>query len=118
MQQHVARHLEAVALLSVPNLDEDKKPGKGDSNSANNHVASRDGAFDSTEVSTVPENEGPEELLSSSEAEKRALRTKLESWDQSFNKASSESVVAKSRSWEDIIGNWLEVVYRVDPKDL
>ena len=39
MQQHVASHLEAVALVSVPNLDEDKKSGKGDSNLANsNHV--------------------------------------------------------------------------------
>ena len=111
MQQHVASHLEAVALLSVPNLDEDKKSAKGNSNSANsNHAESKAGDFDSTEVLLFPENEGPGHLRSSSEAEKRAFRTKLGIMNQSFNEASSESVIAKSRYYEDLVGDWLDGV--------
>lgn len=61
MQQHVASHLEAVALLSVPNLDEDKKSGEGNSNSANsNRAGSKAGDFDFTEVLVFPENERPD----------------------------------------------------------
>lgn len=111
MQQHIAGHLEAVALLSVPNLDEDKKSAKGNSNSANiNHAESKAGDFDSTEVVLFPENEGPGHLQSSSEAEKRAFRTKLGVMNQSFNEASSESVIAKSRYYEDLVGDWLDGV--------
>ena len=111
MQQHVASHLEAVALLSVPNLDEDKKSAKGNSNSANsNHAESKTGDFDSTEVLLFLENEGPGHLRSSSEAEKRAFRTKLGIMNQSFNDASSESVIAKSRYYEDLVGDWLDGV--------
>ena len=117
MQQHVASHLEAVALLSVPNLDEDKKSAKGNSNSANsNHAESKAGGFDSTEVLLFPENEGPGHLRSSSEAEKRAFRTKLEILNQSCGKASGESVIAESRS---LVRDWLDDVRsgtRISPK--
>ena len=58
-----------------------------------------------------PENEGPGELRSSSEAGERAFRTKLETMDQSLNKASSESVVAKSRDLEDRVRDWLDGVH-------
>ena len=79
MQQHVASHLEAVALLSVPNLDEDKKSGEGNSKSANsNRAESKAGDFDFTEVLVFPENEGPDELRSPSGAERRAFKTELE----------------------------------------
>ena len=111
MQQHVASHLEAVALLSVPNLYEGKKSAKGNSNSANsNHAESKAGDFDSTEVLLFPENEGPGHLRSSSGAEKRAFRTKLAIMNQSFNEASSESVIAKSRYYADLVRDWLDGV--------
>ena len=111
MQQHLASHLEAVALLSVPNLDEDKKSTK-DSNSANsNHAESKAGDFDTTEQLFFPENEGPDNLwYYSSEAEKRAFRTKLGIMNQSFNKASSESIIARSRYCEDLVRYWLDGV--------
>ena len=110
MQQHVASHLEAVALLSVPNLEEDKKSTK-DSNSANsNHAESKAGDFDSTEQLFFPENEGPDNLWYSSEAEKRGFRTKLGIMNQSFNKASSESIIARSRYCEDLVRDWLDGV--------
>ena len=104
MQQHVASHLEAVALLFVPNLDEDRKSAKGISNSANsNHAESRAGDFDSTEQLFFPENKASANLRSSSGAEKRAFRTKLGIIKQSFNKASSESVVARNSHCEDLV---------------
>ena len=111
MQQHIASHLETVALLSVPNLDEDEKATKGNSNSANsNHAESKAGDFDSTEVLLFPENEGPGHLRSSSGAEKRAFRTKLGIVNQSFNEASSESVTTKSRYYEYLVRDWLNGV--------
>ena len=112
MQQHVAGHLEAVALLSVPNLDEDKKSARGNSNSANsNHAESKAGDFDSTEQLFFPENEGLDDLRYSSEAEKRAFRTKLGIMNQSFNKDSSDSTIARSRYCEDLVRDWLDGVH-------
>ena len=120
MQQHIASHLETVALLSVPNLDEDKKATKGNSNSANsNHAESKAGDFDCTEVLLFPENEGLGHLRSSSGAEKRAFRTKLGIINQSFNEASSESVITKSRYYEDLVRDWVDgfrAVTRFTPK--
>ena len=111
MQQHVAGHLEAVALLSVPNLDEDEKSARGNSNSANsNHAESKAGDFDSTEQLFFPENEGLDVLRYSSEAEKRAFRTKLGIMNQSFNKDSSDSTIARSRYCEDLVRDWLDAV--------
>ena len=112
MQQHVAGHLEAVALLSVPNLDEDKNSAQGNSNSANsNHAESKAGDFDSTEQLFFPENEGPDDLRYSSEAEKRAFRTKLGVMNQTFNKDSSDSTIARSRYYEYLVRDWLDGVY-------
>ena len=111
MQQHVASHLEAMALLSVPILDEDKESAKENSNAANsNHAESKAGDFDSTEVLLFPENEGPGHLRSASEAERRAFRTNLGIIDQSFNEASSDSVIAKSGYREDFVREWLDIV--------
>ena len=115
MQQHVASHLEAVALLSVPNLDEDKKSAKGNSNSANsNHAESKAGDFDYKEQLFFPEND-PYDLRSSSETENRAFRTKLGIMNQSFNKISGESMIAKSRYCEDLVRDWWGGVYG-DPR--
>ena len=111
MQRHIAGHLEAVALLSIPNLDDDNKSAKGNSNSANsNHAESKAGDFDYTEALIFPENEGPAHLRPSSGAEKRAFRTKLGIMTQSFNEASSESVTANTRQYEDLVGDWLDGV--------
>ena len=116
MQQHVASHLEAVALLSVPNLDEDKRSAKGNSNSANsNHAESKAGDFDSKEQLFFPEND-PYDLRSSSGADNRAFRTKLEIMNQSFNKISGESMIAKSRYCEGLVRNWLDGVYADYPR--
>ena len=64
-------------------------------------MGSKAGDFNFTEVLIFLENEGPEELRSSSEAGERAFRTKLETMNQSLNEAISESVEAKRRNLED-----------------
>ena len=111
MQQHVASHLEAVALLSVPTLDEDKETAKGNSNSASsNHAESKAGDFDFTKKLFLPDNEGPDELQSSSEAEKQAFRTKLRILCQSFHNASSEFAISSSRDCEQAVRDWLDGV--------
>ena len=107
MQQHVAGHLEAMALLSIPNLDEDKESGKGNSNSANTNCAeSKAGDFDFTEVLIFPENEGPDELRSSSEAKRREFKRKLGVLNQSFNKASN------------VVASYLEAMARLSVQNL
>ena len=92
IQQHAVSHLEAVALLSVLVLDEDKKSGEGIPNSDNmNRAESKAGDFDFTEVLVFPDDE----------AEKLAVKTELGILNQSFDKPSSESVRARSRDWLD-----------------
>ena len=111
MQQHVASHLEAVALLSVPNLDEDKESAKGNSNSANsNHVESKAGDFDFTKKLFFADNESSDELQSSSEAEEQAFGTKLGILCQSFHNASSEFAISSSRDCEQAVRDWLDGV--------
>ena len=82
----VASYLEAMARLSVQNLDEEKESGEGDSISANkNRAESKAGEFDFTEVLVFPENEGPDELRSSTEAERREFNMKLGILNQSYD---------------------------------
>ena len=111
MQQHVASYLEAVARLSLPNLDEEKMSAKGNSNSANsNHTKSKAGEFDFTEKLLLSENEDADEPRSSSEAEKVAFRTKLEIVSQSCHDASNEFVINSSRNCEQLVRDWLDGV--------
>ena len=74
-------------------------------------MGSKAGDFDFTEVLIFPENDGPEELRSSSEAGDRAFRTKLEAMNQSLNEAISESVEAKRRNLEDRVWYWLDGIH-------
>lgn len=109
MHQHVAGHLEMVALLALPNLDnvdEDSQASNTNSNSANrNYAHSRTGDFESAELPTFPENDRASEDVNSRKGTN--LRPKLTARSLAF--LSSTGVLAKSGKLYsgDMIEQWL-----------
>ena len=77
LQQHLAGHLESIALLSLPNLDnvdESSEAGHVNSNSANcNYAESKADDFDATEPPVFRENDHSEHILSPTETEKEYI---------------------------------------------
>lgn len=112
MQQHVAMHLESVALLSLPRPDEDDASSRGDkmaSNSANrNYAESRTGDFDEMEPLMFPENDGEaQRTLRSTEAERQSFKVKLAAEDTLFYKPDESLAEAKATYSKDIVLEWL-----------
>lgn len=112
MQQHVARHLESVALLSLPWPDEDDANSQGDktaSNSANrNYAESRTGDFDEMEPLMFPENDGEaQRTLRSTEAERQSFKERLAAEDTLFYKPDESLAEAKATYSKDIVLEWL-----------
>ena len=112
MQQHVAGHLESVALLSLPRPDEDDAGSQGDkmaSNSANrNYAESRTGDFDEMEPLMFPENDGEaQRTLRSTEAERQSFKEKLAAEDTLFYKPDESLAEAKATYSKDIVVEWL-----------
>lgn len=112
MQQHVAGHLESVALLSLPRPDEDdasSQGGKMASNSANrNYAESRTGDFDEMEPLMFPENDGEvQRTLRSTEAERQSFKEKLAAEDTLFYKPDEGLAEAKATYSKDIVLEWL-----------
>lgn len=112
MQRHVAGHLESVALLSLPFINEDESSSQADkmaSNSANrNYAESRIGDFDETEPLILPENDGEvQRTHHSTEGERRLLKEKLAAEDTLFYKPNESLAEAKATYSKDIVLEWL-----------
>lgn len=109
-QQHVAGHLETIALLSLPNLDdvdETSEAGKANSNSANRHyVESKVGDFDNTEPLACLENEPLGSTPVVSEMEKLHFDTKLKAESISFESMNGLNVEDCQAYWSGIVGRW------------
>ena len=112
MQRHVAGHLESVALLSLPFINEDESSSQTEkmaSNSANrNYAESRIGDFDEMEPLKLPENDGEvQRTLHSTEEERRSLKEKLAAEDTLFYKPNESLAEAKATYSKDIVLEWL-----------
>lgn len=111
LQQHVARHLELIALLSLPNLDDidaNSEAGKANSNSANrDHAGSRAGDFDRTEPLVFPENDqlGGSPVMTSTET--KLFDSKLKAEGISFDSMHEANIEARQVYSSEIVGIWL-----------
>ena len=108
MHQHVAGHLEMVALLALPNLDnvdEDSQASNTNSKSANrNYAQSRNGDFESTEPLNFPGNDRASEDVESRKGTN--LRPKLTAQRLDFLNSTRFSAEAGKLYSGDMIEQW------------
>ena len=121
LQQHIAGHLEMIALLSLPNLDDIKdvpEAGEANSNSANPHLAeSNADDFDDTEPLVFLENERAEKNPVVTDAERELFKIKLKNESFSFESVHEVSVEARQAYSNVIVGEWLYHLPRELGKD-
>lgn len=111
LQRHIACHLESIALLSLPNIeeiDERSEAGKVNSNSANRNCAdSKAGDFDRTEALVFPENyhsTGPP-VVTNIDTGLFERQLKVES--TSFNSTPEVDTQARQAYSNGIVGEWM-----------
>ena len=114
MQQHVASHLETVAILSLPNLEDDDKDDhneRANSNSADkNYAESRANDFDGEDLLKFTENDDTMKDTSTlTESEKRTLMMKLEAEAQRFRESSEYSSEARNEYIRRLVIQWRSV---------
>lgn len=118
LQQHVAGHLEIIALLSLPNLDEannGSEAGTANSNSANRHFAeSRADDFDNTEPLVFPEKDRSENHPVATETEQERFKTKLRDESISFESMNEINIEARQAYSSELVGRWFHHL----PRDL
>ena len=111
LQHHVAGHLEATALLSLPNLDnveEGSEAGQVNSNSANrNYAESRVDDFDRMEPLVFSENDHSGDIPKMTSTSKELFRRKLEVESVPFDSMNEVNVEARQAYSSDLAGEWL-----------
>ena len=121
LQQHVAGHLEIIALLSLPNLDDannSSEAGTANSNSANRHLAeSRADDFDNTEPLAFPEKDRSDYHPVATETEQERFKTKLRDESISFESMNEINVEARQAYSSELVGRWLHHLPRDSGED-
>ncbi len=111
MQQHIAGHLEMIALLSLPNLDnieDGPEAAKTNSNSANrNYVESKAGDFNHTEPLVFPENEQSGETLNVTNTATEFFEKNLKTQSILFESRNGVNNEARHAYWSDLVGDWM-----------
>ena len=111
LQQHIAGHLESIALLSLPNvddMDENSEAGQVNSNSADrNNAESRAGDFDRTEPLVFIDNGHSEDLSVATETDKELFGLKLKAESSSFEVMNEVNVEARQAYSSELSGGWL-----------
>ena len=111
LQQHIAGHLESIALLSLPNLDEMNESfevAPTNSNSANrNYAGSRASDFDTTAPLAFSENDIWEDSSVMTKADKEFFRLKLKAESDSFESMNDVDVEARQAYSIKLCGGWL-----------
>ena len=111
LQHHVAGHLEATALLSLPNLDnveEGPEAGQVNSNSANrNYAESRADDLDRMEPLHFSENDHSGDMPKMTGTNKELFRRKLEVESVPFDSMNDVNVEARQAYSSDLAGEWL-----------
>ena len=111
LQEHIAGHLESIALLSLPNLDDidqNSEPGKANSNSANlNYAESKAGDFDFSEPLLFFENEHSGAIPSMTKTDSGLFDSKLKAEGASFNSTNEFNLEARQAYSIELVGGWL-----------
>lgn len=107
LQQHVACHLESIALLALPNLDdidENSEAGRANSNSANrNHAESKADDFDRTEPLVFLDNGHPEGTPVVTKTATEIFELKLKAESTSFESMNQVDVEARQDYSSDLV---------------
>ena len=111
LQQHIAGHLESIALLSLPNLDniyESAEVSQANSNSANrNYAESRASDFDVREPLEFSENDVLEDPSETIKTDKELFRLKLKAESVSYESMNEVNVEARQAYSSELSGRWL-----------
>ena len=111
LQRHVAGHLESIALLALPNLDdmvEVSGAGKVNSNSANrNYAESRADDFDCTEPLIFSEDDHSRDTPVVPELDKKIFALKLDAKSIPFESMNEASVESRQAYSTEIARRWL-----------
>ena len=111
LQQHIAGHLESIALLSLPNLDkidESSEVSQANSNSANrNYAESRASDFDTRELLIFSENDILEDPSEITKTDKELFRLKLKAESVSYESTNEVNIEARQAYSSELSGGWL-----------
>ena len=111
MQQHLAGHLEAIALLSLPNLDgidNNSEAGKVESNEANrNYAESKADDFDRTIPLVFRDNDGSEAIPLATKTDSELFEFSLKAESVSFERRNETTIEAHADYSKEIVGKWL-----------
>ena len=111
MQNHLAGHLEIIALLSLPNLndiDNNSKAGKVESNEANhNYAESKADDFDRTIPLVFRDNDELEAIPLAMKTDTELFDLILKAENISFESRNETTIDAHESYSKEIVGKWL-----------
>ena len=111
LQQHIASHLESIALLSLPNLDkidESSEVSQKNSNSANrNYAESRASDFDATEPLIFSENDILKDSSVMTKTKPELFNLKLQAESISYESMNEVNIEARQAYSSELSGEWL-----------
>ena len=111
MQQHLAGHLEIIALLSLPNLNEiadNSEAGKVESNEANrNYAESKADDFDRTIPLVFRDNDESEAIPLATKTDAGLFELSLKAENTSFESTNGTNIEAHETYSMEIVGKWL-----------
>ena len=114
MQQHLAGHLEMIALLSLPNLDGiDNNPEaeKVESNEANrNYAESKAGDFDYTEFLVFRDNDRFESAPLATKKQRKRFNHRLNTESITYESRYKATTEAREDYSGEIVGEWLSEI--------
>ena len=117
MQQHLAGHLEMIALLSLPNLDDiddNSEAGKVASNEANrNYADSKADDFDRTVPLVFRDDDQSEGTPLAMKQDTELFELSLKTESNSFESRNGATIETREVYSKEIVGNWLsEIPYQ------
>ena len=111
MQHHLAGHLEIIALLSLPNLDDidnNSEAGKVESNEANrNYAESKADDFDCSVPLVFRENDGSEDTPLATTTDTDLFEINLKAENILFESRNKTTIEANETYSKEIVGKWL-----------
>lgn len=117
MQQHLAGHLEIIALLSLPSLDDiddNSEAGKVASNEANrNYADSKADDFDRTVPLVLRDDDQSEGTPLAMRQDTELFELSLKTESNSFESRNGATIETREVYSKEIVGNWLsEIPYQ------
>ena len=111
MQQHLAGHLEIIALLSLPksdDIDDNSEAGKAESNEANrNYAESKADDFDRSIPLVFRDDDRSEATPLATTTDTKLFEINLKAENISFESRNETTIEANETYSKEIVGKWL-----------